>query len=693
MNMDEDKHTHHESEDHTTHHHDAHHHHDDMGHTGHDSGHGGHHMGMMEDFKKRFWLVLVLTIPLTIISPMIMAIFNYTIAFPYMDIIEFVLATVIFIYGGKPFLQHAGHELKQGAPGMMMLISLAIVAAYAYSLLTTFFIEGMNYYFELATLILIMLAGHYIEMKSQMSAGNALETLAQLLPSEANKLAENGHTELVKVSDLQKDDAILIKPGEKVPIDALVFDGHSDVDEAMLTGESVPVEKNAGDEIVGGSINGDGVLKAHVKKTGSDTYLSQVMTMVQDAQQQKSRAQSLADRAAKWLFYIALLAGLLAFFVWQNVDGFLIGLQFMVAVFVIACPHALGLAVPLVNAESTSLAAGSGLLIQNRIPFEDAHSLDKIVFDKTGTLTKGEFGIDEIRVLNDHYSIEDILQIAYSIEHQSEHPIAKGIVKEAEAKGIEALTVTDYHNLTGQGLEGQVAHKTVKILSPNATRNAGFDFNQTDFEDSASKGRTVVFVIYDGQLIGSIAVSDVIRESAKEVVQNLHQAGIEVIMITGDNDQVAQYVGKALNLDGIFSEVLSDEKAAHIKQLQNDGSKVGMVGDGVNDAPALAQADLGVAIGAGTDVAMDTADIILVDSNIKDVLNILALSKATRKKINQNLAWGAGYNIVAIPLAAGVLAPLGIVITPAVGAVIMSFSTVICAVNARRLKKIYHPVD
>ena len=396
---------------------------------------------------------------------------------------------------------------------------------------------------------------------------------------------------------------------------------------------------------------------------------------------------------AKYLFSIALVAGIIAFVAWTGVDGYFMGLQFMVATFVIACPHALGLAVPLVNAESTSLAAESGLFIQNRIAFEDAHKIDKIVFDKTGTLTQGEFGVDEITVMDDKFNETSLLQIVYAIESQSEHPIARGIVKEAESRKLEKLQVADYHNLTGKGLEGTVDGKNIQILSPKATRQAGYTFDEEAFKASASKGRTVVFVIYDQVLVGAIAVSDIVREEAKAVVADLQSKGIQVLMLTGDNQQVADSVGQALHLDDVFAEVLSDEKADKIKSLQADGGRVAMVGDGVNDAPALAQADLGIAIGAGTDVARETGDIILVDSNIHDVLNILNLSKATKQKINQNLMWGAGYNVVAIPLAAGVLAGLGIVLGPALSAIIMSLSTVVCAVNARMLHRTYEKVQ
>lgn len=679
----DNKHEHHAHSEHENHMaHDAHKHHN------HDSpeGHAGHHEHMITDFKNRFWVVLILTVPVTIFSPMIMSLFNYNLDFIGMNILDFIFATIIFFYGGKPFLTGAWDELKSKEPAMMMLISLAIITSYIYSFLTTFFITAMNFNFELATLVLIMLAGHWIEMRSQMAAGNALEALVALIPSDANHILEDGSTQIVKVSDLQAGDQVLVKSGERIPLDGIIFEGYSEVDEAMLTGESLPVEKAVNDEVVGGAINGDGILKITVEKVGADTYLSQVVQMVEDAQNQKSKSQSIADRVAKWLFYIALAVGVLAFIVWIIIDDLPLALERMVTVFVIACPHALGLAVPLVNAESTTLAAKAGLLIQNRIPFEEAHKLDYIVFDKTGTLTEGRFGVDDIISLKNDIPEAEVLQYAYSIEAQSEHPIAQGIVRYGQEQKVEPLSVTDYWNLTGQGLQGKVNDKEIKILSPAATRQAHFDFDQAAFETIAQKGRTVIFVILEDELIGAIAVSDIIRKSAKMVIQKLHDDGIKSIMMTGDNQQVADYVAEELGIDRVFAEVLPDEKADHIKKVQAEGHAVAMVGDGINDAPALAQAELGVAIGAGTDVAMETADVILVDSDVKDVLNLIHLSQATNRKTRQNLAWGAGYNFIAIPLAAGILIPWGILITPAVGAILMSLSTIVCAINAKMLQ-------
>ncbi|MDK7302717.1 MULTISPECIES: copper-translocating P-type ATPase [Aerococcus] len=655
--------------------------HDDAGH----EGHGGHHMGMMDDMKERFWVVLVLTLPIAVLSPMLMMIFNYSITFPGQGWIEFILGTIVFFYGGKPFLEHGWMEIQNKQPGMMLLITLGIVSSYLYSVMTTFFLEAsMNYYFELATLILIMLLGHVIEMKSQMRANDDLESLANLLPSEASRINADGDIEVVQIDQLQVDDLVLVRPGEKVAVDGTIASGHSTLDEAVITGESVPVAKDDGDEVIAGTINGDGALQVRVAKAGNDSYVQQVLDLVKGAQAQKSKAQSLADRVAAWLFYIAFGVGVLTLVIWWNLTTASTAIQFMVSTFVIACPHALGLAIPLVNAKSTSLAARSGLLVQNRIPFEQAYQVDTVVFDKTGTLTKGEFAVDGIYPLSGD-SESQILALAASLEAQSEHPIAKGIVRAAKEKGLDLQAVNKYQNHSGAGLEGEVDGNLVKILSPKATREAGYNYDQTQLESITSQAKTVVFVIKEDQVIGALAVSDQVRPEAKAVIQELHKQGVEAVMLTGDNDQVAQAVAKEIGLDQVFSQVLPDQKSAAIQSLQSQGKAVMMVGDGVNDAPALAQAEVGVAIGAGTDVAMDSADIILVESQLKDVLNSLSLSQATNTKIKQNLAWGAGYNIFAIPLAAGLLAPIGITLGPALSGILMSLSTVICAVNAQSL--------
>jgi P-type Cu2+ transporter len=659
------------------------HNHEQMGHGS--EGHAVHHEHMVADFKKRFWITLALTIPITLLSPMIMMLFGYHLAVPGENIIVFVLSSIVFFYGGKPFLKGARDEWKAKMPGMMMLISLAIISAYIYSSFTAFFIVGSDFFFELATLILIMLLGHWIEMKSQMGASKALEELIKLMPKEAHKLDATGNTVEVSIEDLVPGDRILVKSGEKIPLDGRIFEGTSTVDESMLTGESVPVEKQPGMQAIGGSINGSGVLKLSVEKIGGETYLAQVIQLVQDAQQQKSKTQSLADKAAKWLFYIAVVAGILTFVYWSFAADLPFALERMVTVLVIACPHALGLAVPLVNAVSTSIAARKGLLIRNRNQFEDARKLNRIVFDKTGTLTEGNFGVTDL-LPADGVAERDLLTLAYSVESQSEHPIARGIVRKGQVENVSLLEVKGYQNLTGQGLQALIRGECITVLSPGAMEERGIAYDHAKFEALAQQGKTVVFVLKEDVLQGMIAIADIIRDSAYAVVAALKEQGIESIMMTGDNSRVANYVGEKLGLAEVFAEVLPDEKSRHVKELKAGNKKVAMVGDGINDAPALAEADLGIAIGAGTDVAIETADVILVNSNPEDVLNIIKLSKATYRKTVENLIWAVGYNVIAIPLAAGIFANQGIVITPAIGAAVMSVSTIITAINARLLK-------
>jgi len=569
---------------------------------------------------------------------------------------------------------------------MMMLITLAITTSYIYSTLTTFFIKGSEFYFELSTLILIMLLGHWIEMRSQLGASRALEELIKLMPDTAHKLNQDGSISEVSMQELIPGDLILVKSGEKVPTDGIVVEGESAVNEAMLTGESAPVEKKPGMQVIGGSVNGNGVLTVQVERLGNETYLAQVIQTVQDAQAQKSRTQGLADRAAGWLFYIALLAGAITFIYWLINGEINFALERMVTVLVIACPHALGLAVPLVNAVSTSIAARNGLLIRNRNQFAEARNLNIIVFDKTGTLTKGEFGMTDL-ITQDGIDKEQLLTIAGSLESQSDHPIAVGITQAAQEREFTLEKVSNFENLTGAGIQADLQGKTYSIVSPGEVERRNIPFDKARFEEIAAEGKTVVFVLEENRLLGMIAVADIIRDSSKDIIAELKQLGIESVMITGDNEKVANYVGKHLELSRAYSQVLPDEKLSKIQQLQEDGAKrVAMVGDGINDAPALAAADLGIAIGAGTDVAMETADVILIDSDPKDVLSIIQLSKATYRKTIENLLWAAGYNIIAIPLAAGVLASRGFIITPAIGAAVMSLSTIIVAINARLLK-------
>lgn len=690
--MDHKNHNHKSHENHNAHesveNHDAHgekgghasqHEHDGHG------GHHDHHAMMVEDFKKRFFISLILMVPILLLSPMIQMFMGVDFRFSGDSYLLFALSTVLFFYGGKPFLTGAVDEFKAKSPAMMMLIALAITVAYVYSSLTVFVLPGGEFFWELATLIVIMLLGHWIEMKSVMGASNALNELVKLMPEVAHRILENGDTEDVPIKHLKTGDLVLVKPSEKVPIDGQVYEGSSSVDESMITGESVPVDKGEGDEIVGGSINGDGVLKFEVSRVGEDTFLSQVIKMVREAQESKSRSQRLADIAAKWLFYIALTAGIVTFTVWMVVGGDLhFAIVRAVTVVIISCPHALGLATPLVTAMSTSIGAKKGLLVRDRAAFENARKVNAIVFDKTGTLTEGQFGVTDIHEIE--VSKEELLAIAYSVELNSEHPIARGIVNKGEEEKVERMEVRDYQNLTGKGLEAKVDGRNIKIVSPGYMRAENIFFDDEHYERIAQEGKTVVFILEDSKLLGFIALSDIIRESAKEAVATLRQMGVETIMLTGDNQRVADYVGQEIGIDTVIAEVLPQEKAAKVDELHKEGKIVAMTGDGVNDAPALAKADLGIAIGAGTDVAIETADVILVRSNPLDVVNILKLSRATYRKMLQNLAWATGYNLLAIPLAAGVLYNQGIVISPAVGAVLMSLSTIIVAVNARLLK-------
>lgn len=656
--------------------------HSNMNHAG---GHAEHHAMMIKDFKKRFWLSLILAVPISILSPMFQMLFGYDISFLGNDILLFVLSTIIFFYGGKPFLTGAWRELKSHVPAMMMLISLAIITAYIYSTLTTFFISGSDFFFELATLIVIMLLGHWIEMKSVMGASKALEALIKLMPKEAHKIDESGNIIEVTVEDLKPGDRILVKSGEKVPLDGSIYEGTSAIDESMLTGESVPVEKGPGMEAIGASVNGEGVLKIEVNKIGNDTYLSQVIQLVQEAETTKSKAQGFADIAAKWLFYVAVAIGLVTLIYWSITGDFDFALERMVTVLIIACPHALGLAGPLVTSRSTSIAASKGLLIRNRIVFEGAHKINKIVFDKTGTLTEGNFGVTNIQPV-EKVSESELLTLAFSVETQSDHPIAKGIVKEGKERKLEIYGVENYRNLAGKGLTATVKDAEISVVSPGTMKKNQISFDEKEYDKLAQQGKTVVFVLKNNELQGMIALADIIRASSYKVIKELNNLGIETIMMTGDNKRVANYVGDKLGLSQVIAEVLPHEKANYVSELKKNGKKVAMIGDGINDAPALAESDIGIAIGAGTDVAIETADIILVNSNPVDVLNIIKLSKASYKKSIENFAWAAGYNLIAIPLASGVLIDQNILITPAIGAIVMSLSTIIVAINAQMLK-------
>ena len=681
----------HNHENHASHehHHDhhTHHEHNHEEHVNHENhgNHHDHHAMMVEDFKKRFIISIFLTFPILVLSPMIQMFMGVDFRFNGDTLLLFALSTILFIYGGRPFLIGAVDELKVKSPGMMMLIALAISVAYFYSTLTVFVLSGSDFFWELATLISIMLLGHWIEMRSVLGASRALEELVKLMPDIAHMIHDNDEIMDHPLSHFKVGDKILVKPGEKIPLDGVIYEGSSSVNESMLTGESIPVEKNNGDEVIGGSINSEGALKIKVLRVGEDTFLSQVVKLVKEAQESKSKTQRLADVAAKWLFYIAVIAGTLTFFIWLSLGKDLsFAIERAVTVIVISCPHALGLATPLVTAVSTSIGAKKGLLIRDRAAFEDARNLNTIVFDKTGTLTEGEFGITDVYPYN--IDRNDLLSISISLESNSEHPIAKGFLKEGKKLGINLISVKDFKAIPGVGLSAEIDNQTIKIVSPGYMIKNNVDFEKQVYEKLAEEGKTIVFVLTDEKLIGMIALMDQVRESAIDAIRVLKDMNIETIMLTGDNYKVANFIGKKLSINKVIAEVLPHQKSHEIEKLQKENKKIAMTGDGINDAPSLAKADIGIAIGAGTDVALETADIILVKSNPLDVVNIIKLSKATYRKMIQNLIWATGYNVLALPLAAGVLFNQGILISPALGAVFMSLSTVIVAINAKLLK-------
>jgi Cu2+-exporting ATPase len=647
--------------------------------------HGAHHAHMVADFKKRFWISLAFTFPILILSPMIQKLLGLkeTIRFAGDMYILFGLSSIVFFYGGWPFLKGLFNELKKKQPGMMTLIAIAISTAYFYSSAVIFGLSGKIFFWELVTLIDIMLLGHWIEMKSIMGASHALEELARLMPSQAHKIMPDGSTKEVPLDELSVNDKIIIKPGEKIPADGNIVEGESSINEAMLTGESKPVAKKVGDKVIGGSINGEGSLVVEIKKTGKDSFLSQIIELVRQAQASKSKTQDLANRAALWLTIIALSGGAITLFIWLGLMGkdFAFAIERTVTVMVITCPHALGLAVPLVVAVSTALAARNGLLIRNRTAFERARNIQAIIFDKTGTLTQGNFGVTDKIVFSNDIREDELLKYAASVEARSEHPIAKGIALSSK----EVFPVEGFKAITGKGAEGRVNGKNVKVVSPGYLREKNISIPDERVEKLSAQGKTIVYVLIDGELKGAIALADIIRPESKKAISMLKEMGIKCMMLTGDNKQVAQWVSEEIGLDEYFAEVLPQEKASKVKEVQQRGLIVAMTGDGVNDAPALAQADVGIAIGAGTDVAVETADVVLVRSNPLDAVAILGLARATYKKMIQNLAWATGYNAFAIPLAAGILYKSGILLSPAMGAVLMSLSTVVVAINARLL--------
>lgn len=646
---------------------------------------------MLADFKKRFFVSLILTFPILILSPAIQGYLGFEFIFPGSNFLLFLLSTAVYFYGGNPFLKGIKDELHEKNPGMMTLIAVAISVAYFYSSAVVFGLPGKFFFWELVTLIDVMLLGHWMEMRSVMGASRALEELVKILPSTAH-LKKNGETVDVEVDRLKVGDKVLVKPGEKIPVDGTVAEGTSSVNEAMLTGESKPVEKKPGDEVIGGSINGEAAFVVEVEKTGKDTYLNQVVELVRGAQESKSKTQDLANRAALYLTIIALSVGAITLAAWLFFgQDFVFALERSVTVMVITCPHALGLAIPLVVAVSTSLAAKSGLLIRERQAFERARNLEAVVFDKTGTLTEGRFGVtDVLSFAGDGSSgvnsgSDEILWLTAALEASSEHPIAQGILESAREKGLSIPAVEGFRSIPGKGVEGKVEGRLLRVVSPGYLKEAGIEVQVRGVEEIEGQGKTVVFLIENEKVLGALGLADLVRKESRDAISKLKSMGIKCLMLTGDNRFVAEWVAKELELDDYFAEVLPHEKAKKIKEVQKQYI-TGMVGDGVNDAPALAQADVGIAIGAGTDVAVETADIVLVKNNPGDVVDIIGLSKRTYSKMFQNLIWATGYNVFAIPLAAGVLYGYGILLSPAVGAILMSLSTVIVSVNAASLK-------
>ena len=642
-----------------------------------------HHAMMIADFKKRFYVVLCLTVPIMLLSGMIQQFLGLRWQFTGSSYILFALSSIVFVYGGWPFLTGLVDEVKTRSPGMMFLIGFAITVAYCYSAAIVFGLKGMDFFWELDTLVLIMLLGHWIEMRSVAGASKDLELLVALMPDDAHLVLDNNVND-VKTDTLKESDVILIKPGEKVAADGIVLDGESYLNESMLTGESKPVKKVAGDKLIAGSINGNGSFKVRVSHAAKDSYLSQVIKLVDDAQQSKSQTQLLADTAAKWLTIIALVSGISTFLYWYLTGQSLaFAMERMVTVIVICCPHALGLAVPLVVAKSTTLSAKHGLLIKNRTAFENSRKITTVVFDKTGTLTIGKFEVSAVVSLDKTLQENDILTLAAALEQNSEHPIATGILQKIKDLKITAFSTVDFKAITGQGVQGTVNGKKILVVSPGYLKvnkialPKGFTANDTD---------TVVFLIIGDQLSGYIALSDRIRPESAKAIKALKQENIKSILLTGDNSKVAASVSKTLGMDSFIADVLPGQKLEKIKELQQKGEFVAMTGDGVNDAPALAQADIGIAVGSGSDIAAETAGIVLVNSYPNDVVSLISFGKATYRKMVQNLIWATAYNVVALPLAAGVLYNQGFLLSPAAGAALMTLSTIVVAVNASFLK-------
>lgn len=655
--------------------------HKEHDHSGGYNEHAGHHTA---NFLQRFWICLVVTIPVLLLSHMIQQWLGLHIAFPGDQYLLLALSTFIFFYGGWPFLTGLVNELKHGNPGMMTLVAVAITTAYVYSVAVVFGLPGMDFFWELATLIDIMLLGHWLEMRSQMAASRALESLVELLPATVH-VEHHDHVMDIPLKDLQQDNVVVIKPGEKIPADGIILEGSSYVNESMLTGESTPVKKETGASVIGGAVNGDGALRVRVTGTGSSSYLNKVIGMVQSAQGAKSKTQNLANKVAKWLTIVSISVGVITFIVWLTAGRELAyALERMVTVMVTSCPHALGVAIPLVVAVSTTLSATHGLLIRNRTAFENARRLTTIIFDKTGTLTMGSHEVQQVIPLNGQFNASEILQYAGAVQQNSEHHIAHGVMRKLKEEQLELWKSSDFQYMQGIGVKGTVNGKKVVAAGPNYFKQE--KLTMPAIPDSIDQSTdTVNFVLIDDQPAGIITLADSIRESAADAIAQLKSMHIKSFLLTGDNEKVAAAVAQKLQMDGYLANVLPHEKQNKVKEFQGKGEIVAMTGDGVNDAPALAQADVGIAVGSGTDVAAETADIILVNSDPQDVVQMIAFGRATYRKMVQNLIWAVGYNVIAIPLAAGVLYPK-FMLSPAMGAILMSVSTIVVAINARMLR-------
>lgn len=665
-------------------------HHDNHASHHHHSGHAHHH----GNFKVKFFVSLIFAIPIILLSPLMGVNLPFQFTFPGSEWVVLILSTILFFYGGKPFLSGGKDEIATKKPGMMTLVALGISVAYIYSLYA-FYMNNfssatghtMDFFWELATLILIMLLGHWIEMNAVGNAGDALKKMAELLPNSAIKVMDNGQREEVKISDIMTDDIVEVKAGESIPTDGIIVQGQTSIDESLVTGESKKVQKNQNDNVIGGSINGSGTIQVKVTAVGEDGYLSQVMGLVNQAQNDKSSAELLSDKVAGYLFYFAVSVGVISFIVWMLIQNDVdFALERLVTVLVIACPHALGLAIPLVTARSTSIGAHNGLIIKNRESVEIAQHIDYVMMDKTGTLTEGNFSVNHYESFKNDLSNDTILSLFASLESQSNHPLAISIVDFAKSKNVSFTNPQDVNNIPGVGLEGLIDNKTYKITNVSYLDKHKLNYDDDLFTKLAQQGNSISYLIEDQQVIGMIAQGDQIKESSKQMVADLLSRNITPVMLTGDNNEVAHAVAKELGISDVHAQLMPEDKESIIKDYQSKGNKVMMVGDGINDAPSLIRADIGIAIGAGTDVAVDSGDIILVKSNPSDIIHFLTLSNNTMRKMVQNLWWGAGYNIVAVPLAAGALAFVGLILSPAVGAILMSLSTVIVAINAFTLK-------